>query len=439
MEYADQPFKVGVFVGGFIKVAYNHWKLRQYTAVENAQAAQRAEAGQAQPIVSRRGRVQEGNEVPFGIRAIESGIEVDGVWISRSNTPANSTPGTPAPNSPALSANPEPHVQPTAQSNRASTASNMSRLEIPQPAHGPRRVSPSSSTNTAHMRVSGNPFDRSLSSERIPSRPGSTLMEVPQARGRQTYQPHRSSGLRVLSDYQTEGNVGHSADALARLEGRQMESKTGSKSSSGSAEYQGAQGQRASNESWSGSSEEDHHAQAGQPSTSNRSSYGQGLPKPMKPGNYRYHSSDLDSLASHRKSHAAETGQLYPRVRVSDAAGEWTAVQQPAEHRNFLSQHSSSPMGSSIDPFGTPQSTPLMTPMHEPDRGAPSFEEFVRSNSPQGRYHSGEEGIPLQDQSSGNHGYSDYGHSDYGHSAVQYEARKQETAAGKASSFSEAV
>lgn len=31
------------------------------------------------------------NDIPFGIRAIESGIEVDGVWISRSNTPVGSS------------------------------------------------------------------------------------------------------------------------------------------------------------------------------------------------------------------------------------------------------------------------------------------------------------------------------------------------------------
>lgn len=30
------------------------------------------------------------NDIPFGSRAIESGIEVDGIWISRSNTPAPS-------------------------------------------------------------------------------------------------------------------------------------------------------------------------------------------------------------------------------------------------------------------------------------------------------------------------------------------------------------
>lgn len=45
------------------------------------------------PMIERQRRVRElndGIEIPFGIRAIESGIEVDGVWISRSNTPAPS-------------------------------------------------------------------------------------------------------------------------------------------------------------------------------------------------------------------------------------------------------------------------------------------------------------------------------------------------------------
>lgn len=31
--------------------------------------------------------IDDGVEIPFGIRAIESGIEVDGVWISRNNSP----------------------------------------------------------------------------------------------------------------------------------------------------------------------------------------------------------------------------------------------------------------------------------------------------------------------------------------------------------------
>lgn len=41
-------------------------------------------------MVQKRRLMDDGPNIPFGIRAIESGIEVDGVWISRNNTPAAS-------------------------------------------------------------------------------------------------------------------------------------------------------------------------------------------------------------------------------------------------------------------------------------------------------------------------------------------------------------
>lgn len=38
------------------------------------------------------------NEIPFGVRALESGVEVEGIWISRSNTPDGChTPSSAAP------------------------------------------------------------------------------------------------------------------------------------------------------------------------------------------------------------------------------------------------------------------------------------------------------------------------------------------------------
>ncbi|KAL8738094.1 MAG: hypothetical protein Q9181_001080 [Wetmoreana brouardii] len=410
---------VAVLFAGMIKLAHTHWKLRKYTALAKTKAAQRDEVLQRQPSAVR--RKKEGNDVPFGIRAIESGIEVDGVWISRSNTPANSTPG-----SPALSDTQEPAPHPPAPSDRTSSVSNMSRLEMPQPAHGHPRPNPSRMTNSSYMRTSGNLFERSISSERSPSRPVSTYTEFT-PRGRPTYQPRRASHLRYSNSH-----TGDHADALATLEGRQLASKTGSKSSQESAEYEGS-GQRVSDDSWSGSSGESHRPHAGLPQNQSQPPTGFLQSSPLKPAKTRYQSSDLDSLASHRKSHAAETGQLLPRVRANDATGEWTAVQQPAEHRNFLSERSAT--HSSSDPFSTPQTTPLMTPMKEPSRGPPSFEEFVRSTSPQGQYYLGEEGIPLQEQPGDSHGGAAYGAS----AMHQRQARKQDVTRGKASSFSEAV
>ncbi|KAI4142203.1 MAG: hypothetical protein L6R39_005046 [Caloplaca ligustica] len=401
-------------------LAHTHWKLRKYTALAKTKAAQKEEAIQRAPSAARR---KKDNEVPFGVRAIESGIEVDGVWISRSNTPANSTPG-----SPALSANKGSAAQAPAAAqayaspDRASTASNMSRLEIPQAAHGHPRLGPRSSTST-HTRGSSNPFERSVSSEQLPSRPASSYTEFA-PRSRPSYQPRRASALR----YST---IDTSAEALASLEGKILASKTGSKSSQESSEYESPT-QRGSDDSWPGSSRETHR------SYTRHSSNALLQPVPVKASTTRYNDSNLDSLADHRKSHAAETGQLFPRVRVNDGAGEWTGVQQPAEHRDFLRDRSVSPMSSRTDPFASPRSTPLMTPTPEPSRGAPSFEEFVRSTSPQGQYYLGEEGIPLQEPIGSTQSGYRYG-SGTVHQSITPQANEYDVSTRKTSSFSEAV
>lgn len=84
-------------MAGCVKLWYDHHRMRKF--VKNPQG--RTELNREKSIIrslSRRSAktpmiekkprvVNDGVEVPFGIRAIESGIEVDGVWISRSNTP----------------------------------------------------------------------------------------------------------------------------------------------------------------------------------------------------------------------------------------------------------------------------------------------------------------------------------------------------------------
>ncbi|GIZ39630.1 hypothetical protein CKM354_000300600 [Cercospora kikuchii] len=68
---------------GCAKVAHTQYKLRAYNAVAERDKTE----GAIHRHMSQRRRQQTANDVPFGIRAIESGIEVDGVWVSRSNTP----------------------------------------------------------------------------------------------------------------------------------------------------------------------------------------------------------------------------------------------------------------------------------------------------------------------------------------------------------------
>ncbi|KAK0317784.1 hypothetical protein LTR82_011303 [Friedmanniomyces endolithicus] len=65
---------------GALKLGYIHWRLRKYTGI--AEKEKREQAIQRQMSQRRRH-----DAVPFGIRALESGIETEGVWVSRPNTP----------------------------------------------------------------------------------------------------------------------------------------------------------------------------------------------------------------------------------------------------------------------------------------------------------------------------------------------------------------
>ncbi|KAK8196646.1 hypothetical protein M8818_006813 [Zalaria obscura] len=86
---------------GCLKLWYTTRRTRKYTALQAIQAKSasiKRRLSRKSTAKSTIGDMREtrkrtdkrGNDVPFGIRAIESGIEVEGVWISRSNTPASS-------------------------------------------------------------------------------------------------------------------------------------------------------------------------------------------------------------------------------------------------------------------------------------------------------------------------------------------------------------
>lgn len=92
--------------------------------------------------------------------------------------------------------------------------------------------------------------------------------------------------------------------------------------------------------------------------------------------------SDLESLTSHRLFHAAETGQLLPRVRRSGVSGDWTtSTRIPSQlHETEDSFNSYRPRSAheSRDPFATPRmSVALDEVIYEP----PSFQDFV-DNTP---------------------------------------------------------
>lgn len=85
----------------------------------------------------------------------------------------------------------------------------------------------------------------------------------------------------------------------------------------------------------------------------------------------------LDALASHRRSHAAEVGQL-PRVRLSNMNEGFTS-DTPLEHRYALDDNHSS--GHASNPFATPVATPTGSTANPYMEDPPSFASFVNSSS----------------------------------------------------------
>lgn len=73
-----------VFAVGVAKLWWTNRKLRKYEVIEEERRARLAEMRHC-------GIDSLGiNEIPFGVRALESGVEVEGIWVSRSNTPDDS-------------------------------------------------------------------------------------------------------------------------------------------------------------------------------------------------------------------------------------------------------------------------------------------------------------------------------------------------------------
>ena len=150
---------------GIFKIAYEHWKLRKYTKVAEAENARKREMEHRASVKARRAKE---THVPFGVRAIESGIEVDGVWISRSNTPDTVRQGSPS-------------------SSILDTSKSAEELRQAAPQSGPEIQMPQPTRGRARLEKPKNPLMQQGRASISPENP---------ARGRTSYQPKRSSGLR---------------------------------------------------------------------------------------------------------------------------------------------------------------------------------------------------------------------------------------------------
>ncbi|KAL3428012.1 hypothetical protein PVAG01_01521 [Phlyctema vagabunda] len=74
---------VAVFCMGFAKVAWQNRYLKKHRLVDEEKRAKIQELRKSGQFVEPR----QSKEIPFGVRAIQSGVQVDGIWISGNNTP----------------------------------------------------------------------------------------------------------------------------------------------------------------------------------------------------------------------------------------------------------------------------------------------------------------------------------------------------------------
>ncbi|KAF1831493.1 hypothetical protein BDW02DRAFT_47719 [Decorospora gaudefroyi] len=259
---------------GFIKLSYDRYKIRKYSKVDKGKKAQTPEMLEAQPVTQPTEDTRD--EIPFGIRAIQSGIEVDGVWISRSNTPVGSS-------------------RASIMSEKLPRSYTNSQLELPQP------VAQGSSRNSSRAPSS---FDRAVSAERIPTN---------DSRSSSPGRGHANDGPRCSNCHH---HVSRNSAALYALESPRSAQTSGPPSPPTQA-HTGP----SSKESSRRTSDESDYMAIGQDVRAYETAYFR--PSSQAPIDPR---TDLELLRSHRLSHVAETGQLTPRVRKPGNSGEWASV-----------------------------------------------------------------------------------------------------------------
>ncbi|EPS32209.1 hypothetical protein PDE_07169 [Penicillium oxalicum 114-2] len=97
LSFALALLIVMVFVYAFCVLAFNTWKIRRYTDAELRQKDKEAEL---HPILSN-------DIVPFGAKALERRVYVEGIWVSPLSTPLLSTLPSETPSISPLSPSPE--------------------------------------------------------------------------------------------------------------------------------------------------------------------------------------------------------------------------------------------------------------------------------------------------------------------------------------------
>ncbi|ESZ97029.1 hypothetical protein SBOR_2574 [Sclerotinia borealis F-4128] len=179
---------VAVFCAGYIKLLWTNRMVAKQEIIDEEKRVRIQELRQSGQFVE----TSKGVEIPFGVRAIQSGIQVDGIWISGTNTPVPSIKlqrhSSYELSSPDSTSN--AHISPDGYNHPA------------PPKNGPPNFRYSeSAVLSSHRSISDD--------ETIVSDPRSS------SRQRATYKPTRSSQLR----FGTVGEHQYDEETLGHLEG----------------------------------------------------------------------------------------------------------------------------------------------------------------------------------------------------------------------------
>ena len=169
--------QVVAILAGLLKLWYVHWRVRKYAAIEKL--ADRVHVMREKSIIrslstkgkrtprrqgSSRYKPQDmtSSDVPFGVKALESGVEVEGVWDSRPNSRRSSMANIHLP--------------------RHSSVIDLGRIEAQLPSESFRGSLVASTTASQQ-------FDKAVSAEHLPH--ASTSQEIPPTNpSRSRYPPH---------------------------------------------------------------------------------------------------------------------------------------------------------------------------------------------------------------------------------------------------------
>lgn len=275
-----------------MKLAHTHWRLHKYSAL--AEKERKEQALHREMSQKRRGPgVPRADEVPFGIRALERGVEVEGVWVSRGNTPEPSIRNESRASSiwdfmpKRASVNDvekQEHVQ-----------QEQERMLAPKTGHGSLDSTisvarPASSSSLPS--VSADNFSKS------PATPNGTSKPILTKPARSKHPPPS------FAKYSGNPSLHRQSSAVRAFEGIEAVYRASTYLNPDS--RHGA----SSSESYTQSSSGDSSSDSGPISSAAPRLLTQ---KPQ--ARPRHHSADFELLNRHRKSQAAETGQLTPKTR----------------------------------------------------------------------------------------------------------------------------